>query len=519
MKSDSPFDIQSWLESLGLGEYADGFQAQAVTRETLLELTPDDLKECGVVALGHRKILAAAIEALRAEQTAVVEPPGDQSGTVSEGHDHLIPEATAQPAAHAAEMQPADEEALASPAGPPGRLDDKEPEEKPSFFQRIRTAYRKASGDSMLLSIVIHAIILLIGTYLVVSQIVEERKISFGGGEAGPKAEVQHKVKMRTTTAPAPTKRITTTSSVAKVALPDMPDVPTNMGPSIAGAMGAGGFGAAGGLGGGGGGGGGGSGGGKGNGFSKITFFGLQGSKATDGLVGTFYDLKQKQSGKPTEFALVPGEEGSAMVSNPANGAYCQFVREFCKTWSSARLNGFFKAEQKLVIYQFAIPMMTADGGPAAFGVEKECKPRRWLALYEGTVIPPRDGRFRFRGRGDDVLVVRWNGQMVLDGCYFGVDASVNTDPEANKIKGPGGKWINMKKGVPAKMQVLIGECPGGGFFAWLCLEEEGVQYPDGYPLFQLKAAPVPTGVVPFAKEPMVFSVQPAKTGYGSMLP
>ena len=57
---------------------------------------------------------------------------------------------------------------------------------------------------------------------------------------------------------------------MARVALPDMPDIPMSMGPSVAGAMGTGGFGASGGLGGGKGGGGGGAG------FSNIKFFGLR---------------------------------------------------------------------------------------------------------------------------------------------------------------------------------------------------------------------------------------------------
>ena len=107
-----------------------------------------------------------------------------------------------------------------------------------SLFDRIRQAYGKASGGSLLLSIGIHAAILLVGAYFVVSQFTEERKISFGGGATGPKSEVQHKVKpKRMPAAPAPNKRITTTSTTAKVALPDMPNVSLNMGPSIAGAM------------------------------------------------------------------------------------------------------------------------------------------------------------------------------------------------------------------------------------------------------------------------------------------
>ncbi len=203
-------------------------------------------------------------------------------------------------------------------------------EEERTPLKRFLIAYRKASGGSLVLSIAVHAVILIIATVLVVSQFAEERKISFGGGEAGPKSEAQHKVKMKakSTTAPAPTKRITTTSSIATVALPDMPDIPNNMGPSIAGAVGAGGFGAAGGLGGGGGGGGGGgSGGGRGPGFSNIKFFGLNaGGKNIAFLV----DYSQSMSGpfrkameKKLEESLKTLPPGTKMLIIPwAGGAW-----------------------------------------------------------------------------------------------------------------------------------------------------------------------------------------------------
>jgi len=398
---------------------------------------------------------------------------------------------------------------------------DHKPDENLSLAARFKRAYVKASGGSLLLSIGIHAAILLVGMYLVVSQIVEERKISFGGGENGPKSEVQHKVKQRTTTAPAPNKRITTTSSVATVALPDMPNIPNNFGPSITGAMGSGGFGAAGGLGGGGSGGGG-SGGGKGKGFSKINFFGLHGGKETEGLVGTFYDLKQNARREPNSMELTDVEKGSERMDNstPRNREYIESVRKFSKGWSKGMLEKFFKAPQKLVAAQIMIPRMKADAAPKEYGVEKECAPRRWIAYYEATVLPPRDGRFRFRGICDDIMLVRMNGQNVLDGSLQDICMKEANSEPAVTSQLRAGKWMNLRKGVPMKMELLIGECPGGVFYAILCLEEEGVKYPDGYPVFQLKAGPIPACPgFPVGKEAVVFGVQSARSPYGSMLP
>jgi YesN/AraC family two-component response regulator len=58
----SEFRIEEWLNGLGLGEYTEAFASNDITRESLPELTSDDLKEIGVASLGHRKTLLAAIK-------------------------------------------------------------------------------------------------------------------------------------------------------------------------------------------------------------------------------------------------------------------------------------------------------------------------------------------------------------------------------------------------------------------------------------------------------------------------
>ncbi|MCG8544889.1 MAG: AAA family ATPase [Alphaproteobacteria bacterium] len=61
--------IRQWLEDLGLDQYADAFIANDVDLRALGYLTDDDLKELGV-SLGHRRLLLAAINALRQDGTA-----------------------------------------------------------------------------------------------------------------------------------------------------------------------------------------------------------------------------------------------------------------------------------------------------------------------------------------------------------------------------------------------------------------------------------------------------------------
>ncbi len=57
-------DVNAWLNGLGMGEHARSFADNEIDAATLVDLTADDLKELGVVKLGQRKRLLAAIAAL-----------------------------------------------------------------------------------------------------------------------------------------------------------------------------------------------------------------------------------------------------------------------------------------------------------------------------------------------------------------------------------------------------------------------------------------------------------------------
>ena len=54
-------DIRQWLEELGLGQYADGFEENDVDSTVLLKLTADDLRDIGIKSVGHRRKLLEAI--------------------------------------------------------------------------------------------------------------------------------------------------------------------------------------------------------------------------------------------------------------------------------------------------------------------------------------------------------------------------------------------------------------------------------------------------------------------------
>ncbi len=90
----------------------------------------------------------------------------------------------------------------------------------------------RSGAKFLALSIVAHLLFGVVATYLIVQTIQAKRKQTFAGAPQSPNAptrSIEHKVQMQkqkqTMSAPAPVKRITTTSN-AKVALPAMPAMP-----------------------------------------------------------------------------------------------------------------------------------------------------------------------------------------------------------------------------------------------------------------------------------------------------
>ena len=75
-------DVNAWLTGLELSQYVDSFANNDIDGSTLLELNNDDLKELGVVSLGHRKRLLAAIEALRRTTGSVAGSEGKPANRV-----------------------------------------------------------------------------------------------------------------------------------------------------------------------------------------------------------------------------------------------------------------------------------------------------------------------------------------------------------------------------------------------------------------------------------------------------
>jgi hypothetical protein len=332
--------------------------------------------------------------------------------------------------------------------------------------------WERTTGKFLMISIGVHILFGLIAAVYVVQHIQGARKLTFKGGPPSPNPStraLEHKVQMvkkqSTMSAPAMAKKIVSTGP-SKITLPDMPAMPKLAAPPVkmAGAGGAdvsfnaGTMAASG---------------GSGAGGAAVPFFGFKQSQGGGSLVGKFYDLKQTRNNQPSKLdeKNFPGE-----------------LTKFVNGWNEATFANYFVGPNLLYTTQIFIPKISANQAPIEFGLGGRVQPKMWVVHYKGDVIPTESGTFHFVGMGDDVLVVRFNGRVVLD-CgsttptnhgpqkFYG-SSGLQFKPDMGWYKGLGvGDPIQVNGGQSYPMEVLLGEWPGGDFKAWLLIEKEGADY------------------------------------------
>jgi hypothetical protein len=322
----------------------------------------------------------------------------------------------------------------------------------------------------LFISIFVHLLLGIGATVLVVHRMQAKRKLTFAGGPpttSVSKRALEHKVSMarkkNTMSAPAQAKRITT-SGLSKVALPAMISMPTatEITPNKMGGMGGAGFGAGspggGGMGGGGGGGG-------------LSLFGLRPrSGESNGLEGTFYDFKKTQEGKA--------------IAGFDPGAYSKTVTRFTKSWPVPSPNQAFTSATKLVSRYFLFPAIQDSEAGRAFQ-SPESGPGGWIAHYKGSVAAPEAGSYRFVGFGDNVMIVRLGGRVVLDASDHGYTGDKRE--KAGTVKFPSkentlsffGDWFEMQQGAAKQIDVAVGD-EGGIFCAGLFIQKRGTDFKEG---------------------------------------
>ena len=74
-------DLGSWLRRLDLEQYEAAFRENAIDEKVLPRLTAEDLKDIGVIIVGHRRTMLDAIAVLRTDASAKA-PPSDALTTI-----------------------------------------------------------------------------------------------------------------------------------------------------------------------------------------------------------------------------------------------------------------------------------------------------------------------------------------------------------------------------------------------------------------------------------------------------
>lgn len=360
---------------------------------------------------------------------------------------------------------------------------------------RILIYLARVGAGSLFLSIAIHLAFVIIATLYAVSVVGEKRKVAFTGGGAGDgsggaAAEVRHQVSVaRQNTTPVPTalSQKIVVDGAASVALPELPTLamPASSVSSAAGATGSlgGGLGSGAGTG---------AGAGPGTGALRMMPFGLSRAPKSGALAGTLYLMSSAQY-KANEDEV---------------NAFRKWMRSFSISgWPESHLAGLPKSSNQLFTTQILIPQILALEAPKAFGIDKQKSLVRFFIRYRGKVSPPRSGRWRFVGYGDDILVVRLSGKVILESSApwgkLNIPGLTGWVPKKHytyspKVNYTVGDWTQLNGSTSYDIEVCMSEEPRtGDTSAVLLVEEEGATYEktkDGTPILPpWTLAPDPT--------------------------
>jgi hypothetical protein len=185
-----------------------------------------------------------------------------------------------------------------------------------------------------------------------------------------------------------------------------------------------------------------------------------------DGLKGTFYDLK-----------FTNGRKDSGMTY----GKYAEVVTQFVKNnWNESLLSKYLKGTRPLYATRIFFPEIESTEAPKAFNSPVPESSGMWVAVYKGVVSPLESGTYHFVGAGDDDMIVRFDGRLVLDKCE-------HIDPQIQSLgtfhyaglrnEFARGLPITVEAGKFYNVEILIGDHIPTKTMAVLLIEKEGVNY------------------------------------------
>ena len=272
-------------------------------------------------------------------------------------------------------------------------------------------------------------------------------------------------------------------------------------------------------------------------------------------LQGVFYDLKQTSTRQPNnDFRGIPRGGWHIERVDPTMRIMRAFVngnwrREYDNQGRVhyPDLDRYYSSPTRLWTSCFyTAESIDADLAPQSFECGNEVDPAAWVCIYSGNVVAPFSGKFRFLGTADDVILVRFNKEIVLDygfatytaGFHFhnnSGDLSRLKDVSSNSIRSRSplyskhplevlsprggdsnpahslakGSVITVKEGEVYPIEVLISEIPGGSYYQALYIEQLDANgqpldpNPATRPLFRTTLAlPEQQPVLPFPQFP-----------------
>ena len=360
----------------------------------------------------------------------------------------------------------------------------------------------RSGGSFLILSLAFHAALLLVAGVWVVQNIQAKRKLTFSAGpqqSGSPTRQLEHRVQVAKRTssmsAPALPNRIVSSAPNVKVALPQVPltpltsiAIPQRIGglASSAGAFKSNALGA------------------KLSVSTQLTVpspvgtftgsaanFGMRpGTVAGQGLIGTMYYMRKEKDGKT--IPMYGEDEYLARI-----------VQLFGNkgTLDEKEAGKYLRAGQQLTSFMMLFPPISQEVAPKAFGIEQVQDHRQcWFATYKGKISVQSTNRFRFVGGGNEILIVKIDGNVMLDGSWSsGFDwPGRGPNPTGNRSaenlgfalygdKRAIGKWFKLAP-TGSNIEIVIGAGYRGAFSADLCIEEEGQTYEgNARPLFKLE--------------------------------
>jgi hypothetical protein len=383
----------------------------------------------------------------------------------------------------------------------PENPQDPEQQQQAEFMGKPVRWWQRTGGTVLVISILAHLLFAFIAGYFVVQHFMTQPKPKppvMALAQRSESVKIKMDVREKSMAAPAVKQKVTTTNELAKVALPEMPDVPTeNVMPSLMPGVGNT-FGTAAS--------GSGNGNGGGGGMRNTTLFGTPNGKT--GLMGTFFDFKQNPARNNVENNF---------------GIYQAKMKKFVDSgWKQSVLSDYYKVRNAVASTMIFIPNIQAELGPRAFNVHNRVEPRMWMVHYTATVVPPESGTYHFIGAGDDMMLASIDNKLVLDRSWNVQLKEMSQNFEYHYTGIPKGfgrsDAFTVEAGKEYKLDVAIGEMPGGKLFAFLFIEKEGVTPktgPTGLPIFpvfrvakvELPEMPGDTELPPFDRDMPSWSI------------